>query len=265
MKRPVDALPAVLDHLDEFETRLAGRRPVVFLDFDGTLAAIADRPDQVALSASMRETLRRLAQRVRVAVVSGRDRDDVESLVGIEGIVYAGNHGFDIAGGGVPGFAHRVGQDHVELMEAIGERLSAELADVPGVLIELKRVSIAVHFRNVAKNDVAAVERAVADFRAAHPKFRVMSGRKVFEILPPVEWDKGRAVLWLLEVLELDSPDVVPIYIGDDVTDEDAFEALLGRGIGICVADGAQERGPTAADFRVRDSAEVERFLAGLA
>lgn len=265
MKRPIDDLPAIHDHLDEFDARLAGRRPVVFLDFDGTLAAIVDHPDQVALSDGMRETLRALAQRLRIAVVSGRDRRDVETLVGIEGIVYAGNHGFDIAGGGLPGTARSVGQDHVELMESVGERLSAELAHVPGVLIEFKRVSVAVHYRNVAQGDVAAVERAVDGFRAAHPEFRVMSGKKVHEILPPVDWDKGRAVLWLLEVLELDTPDVLPIYIGDDVTDEDAFEALQGRGIGICVTDPGKERGPTAADFRVRGIAAVERFLAGLA
>jgi alpha,alpha-trehalase len=229
------------------------------------LTAIVDHPDHAVLSDSMRETVRRLARRRSVAVVSGRDREDIETLVGIDGIVYAGNHGFDISGSGIGASGRRVGDDHTDVMASVGETLNGELAEVSGVLVEVKRFSVAVHYRNVAEKDVAAVNRALDAFRDAHPAFRVLSGKKVHEILPPVDWNKGRAVMWLLEILDIDGSGALPIYIGDDVTDEDAFEAIRGRGIGICVADPGRERGPTAADYRVNDIAEVEEFLAGLA
>ena len=100
---------------------------------------------------------------------------------------------------------------------------------------------------------------------AEHPdELKVMPGKMVYEIQPKIDWDKGKAVLYLLEALDLDREDVVPIYVGDDVTDEDAFEALKGRGIGIFVgrADDPEVSGrTTAADYVLHTTQEVERFL----
>jgi len=94
---------------------------------------------------------------------------------------------------------------------------------------------------------------------ARHPALRMTEGKKVWELQPDVDWDKGRAVLWLIETLKLE--DALPVYIGDDVTDEDAFRALEHRGVGIAVQDAAQ---PTAATLTLRDPDEVRDFLAGL-
>ena len=85
-----------------------------------------------------------------------------------------------------------------------------------------------------------------------------MEGKKVYELLPYTDWDKGKAVLWLLENVGLKHGKVHPIYIGDDRTDEDAFRALGQRGVGILVSE---EPRPTAASYSLKDPAEVERFL----
>jgi len=135
------------------------------------------------------------------------------------------------------------------------------LDGIQGALVERKRFSIAAHYRNVKENDVPKVERAVSEVAARHDELRRLDGKKVYELLPNIDWDKGKAVLWLLETLGLKGGNVRPIYIGDDATDEDAFRALEQRGIGILVSEQSQ---PTAAKYSLKDPAEVEYFLPAL-
>jgi len=116
----------------------------------------------------------------------------------------------------------------------------------------------------VRENAVPKVERAVGEVTAGHRELRRIDGKKVYELLPAIDWDKGKAVIWLLETLGLESRSggIRPIYIGDDRTDEDAFRALEERGIGILVSEQSQS---TAATYSLKDPAEVERFLRALA
>lgn len=261
MERQIASLPSAIDRIEELRTRLDGRPVVVFLDFDGTLTAIVDHPDHAVLSSSMREAIEGLAKSRRVAIVSGRDRGDIETLVGIDGLIYAGNHGFDISGAGTAGLEHQVGAVYRAEVGAMGAALESQLAAVSGAIVEVKSMSVAVHYRMVADADLENVERAVAAVRAAHPDFKMMTGKKVYEMLPPIDWDKGRAVLWLLDAMKMNGNGVVPVYIGDDVTDEAAFKAIDGRGITVCVARPDGERSVTEAEFRVDDTAAVERLL----
>jgi trehalose 6-phosphate phosphatase len=140
---------------------------------------------------------------------------------------------------------------------------------VEGALVEPKKSSVAVHYRLVDERERPRIEAIVDAVLAADPHaLRVTPGKLVYEIQPKLDWDKGRAVLYLLEALELDDEDVLPLYVGDDITDEHAFQALSGRGIGILVArpDDPEVAGrSTAADFVLRDTQEVERFLDALA
>ncbi len=249
---------SALDGFDEIVERLRGKRPAVFLDYDGTLTPIVARPDLAVLSAGMRGTIERLTRRCAVAVVSGRDRRDVARLVGLGSIFYAGSHGFDIAG---PDGRERDYEDAARFRPALRQaedELRGALAGIDGVLVEGKKFAIAVHFRLVADSDLAQVERAVDAAAARHPELRRTGGKKIFELRPDLDWDKGKAVLWMLDALGLDAPDVVPLYLGDDATDEDAFTALRDRGIGILVAEAPPE---TAARYLLRDPAEVKVFL----
>ena len=256
-------MPAsALDCWDEIATRLHGRRPALFLDYDGTLSPIAPRPELASLPAEMQEVLRRLAARFPLVVVSGRLREDAAALVGLPDLVYAGSHGFDIAGPppapGAPPLRLEVGDGVPERIDRAAERLRRELAGIEGVLVEPKRFAISVHFRLAREQDVPLIERAVDETLAAVPGLRKAHGKMLFELRPDVDWNKGRALLWLLDALGLDRPDVLPFYIGDDLTDEDAFQAIAGRGIGILVSE---EPRATAARYRLRDTREVRELL----
>jgi trehalose 6-phosphate phosphatase len=249
-------LPSALER-DEIRTLLSGRRVAVFLDYDGTLTPIVERPEDALLPTETRTAIERLAVLAPVAIVSGRDLSDVRRMVGVDGIAYAGSHGFDVV---LPdGSAHRRGTEFLPALEA-GERdLRARLGLIPGARIEAKTFAIAVHVRQVSKELVPNVEAAVAEVAAADPRLRRTGGKKVFEIRPAVGWDKGKALLWLLEVLGL-GPDVLPVYIGDDETDEDAFRAVRERGLGVVVRGEGDDR-PTRARYALRDTEEARRFV----
>ncbi|WP_338243769.1 trehalose-phosphatase [Aurantiacibacter hainanensis] len=236
-------LPDAGKHFAEIARELEGRSPAVFLDYDGTLTPIVDSPELAVLDDDIRSTIRRLAGLCTVAIISGRDRADVARLVGLDELIYAGSHGFDIGGPGGLEKQHERAKEFLTPLDRAEARLSNALASIKGAIVERKRFAIAVHYRLVdparAADVEAAVDRTVADgaIEDAGPMLRKTGGKKVFEIRPDVAWDKGRAVLWLLETLDLDRPDILPIYIGDDETDEDAFRALRDRGLGIMVGD----------------------------
>ena len=249
-------LPSALNLIDEIIAGAGGKRPAVFLDYDGTLTPIVSQPENARLADSMRQTLQELATRARVAILSGRDLDDVRHRVEIDSIVYAGSHGFDIAG--PRGLRRQMATEFLLNLDMAEKELHEALDAIPGAQVERKHFSIAAHYRNAKENDVPAVERAVGAVTARHPELRRIDGKKVHELLPAIDWNKGKAVVWLLEMLGLKREKIRPVYIGDDRTDEDAFRALEQRGIGVLVSEQSQ---PTAARYSLKDPAEVERFL----
>jgi trehalose 6-phosphate phosphatase len=261
----IGALPHALRDEAELSRRFAGRRPAVFLDYDGTLTPIVDRPEDAVISQSMRAAVRGVAQRCPVCVVSGRDRRVVQGLMGVDDLIVAGSHGFDIWSPREGTLEHDAGGGFEELIERVTARVREEADPIEGSLVEPKKASVAVHYRLVADADRPRIAAIVDRLLADHPdELKVTPGKMVYEIQPKLEWDKGKAVLYLLEALGLDGDDVVPLYLGDDVTDEDAFRALSGKGIGIFVgrADDPEVGGRgTSAAFVLDSIEEVERFL----
>ena len=263
MSRTFSDLPSALAHHEELAARIDGQRLAVFLDFDGTLSPVADRPDQAVISESMRDIVAALSERCPVAIVSGRGRADVHQRVGLDTLFYAGSHGFDIAGPTDQPVRHQVGTEFSAELEAVEGRLRTALDRVKGVLFEPKTTSLSVHYRLVRPADRATVDGAVKRVLDDHPGLRILLGKMIFEIQPRLDWNKGSAVLWLLRTLGLDRRDVVPVYVGDDITDEDAFAAIKSIGIGVYV-DGRDETDPgraTAADYHVEGTAEVGLLL----
>jgi trehalose-phosphatase len=262
---PEHRRPPALLRWDELADRFGRGRPAVFLDYDGTLTPIVDRPDQAVLSDATRQVVAELSRRFPTTIVSGRGREDVERLVGLETLHYAGSHGFDISGPGNDGeerIEHQVAAGTEPIVEEVSRGLKAALDTIEGTVVEPKRFTVAVHYRMVSEADRPRVERAVDEALQKHPELRKAHGKKVFELRPAFDWDKGKAILWLLEALDLDHPDVVPLYLGDDTTDEDAFRALRNRGVGIVVTRAPR---PTAADYQLQDPLEVREFLERLA
>jgi trehalose 6-phosphate phosphatase len=197
-----------------------------------------------------------------VAVISGRDLDDVRAMVGLPGIWYAGSHGFDIAG--PHGESYQKAADLLPALDQAEADLRAGVNGIPGARVERKRFAIAVHYRQVEESLVPKVEAVVDRTAAAHPELRKTGGKKVFELRPAIPWDKGKALGFLLETLGLDGEEILPIYIGDDETDEDAFHALGDRGLAFVVRGEDDER-PTLAHYSLADTAEVAGLLAALA
>ena len=256
--RDPGSLPMALLDRDLIDRLKGDKRVAVFLDYDGTLTPIASRPDLAILSESMRSVLTQLAAQRTVAIVSGRDRQDVAKLVGLDDLVYAGSHGFDIAGPGGLDMQHDEARDCIGAIDEAQRSLEAEVGGIPGILLERKRYGLAIHYRNVGPEGVPSIEAAVDRAIASRPRLMKKGGKMVFELCPNMNWDKGKAVRWLLEALKLDDPGVLPIFVGDDLTDEDAFRELQDRGVSILV--GRPEH-RTYARHALRDPDEVERFL----
>lgn len=250
--------PAALSHWNELQAKLADKRVALFLDYDGTLTPIVSRPELAILTEERRAALRRLARVIPTAIISGRGRDDVEALVGLDELAFAGSHGFDIVGPYGAEVGHRVAEWVEPTMLAVADDLTLTLGAVGGALLEPKRYSVAVHYRLASEADLPRIEAAVDTVVRADSRLKKALGKKVFEIRPNIDWDKGRALLFLLEALELNGPDVLPIYIGDDVTDEDAFAALADRGLGILVSETPRA---TRASYWVQAPWEVYAFF----
>jgi alpha,alpha-trehalose-phosphate synthase [UDP-forming]/trehalose-phosphatase len=240
------------DRASEIEQKIGSRKPFIFLDYDGTLAPIAESPDKAHMTDDMRTLLAGLNESFPVAVISGRSLRDLRDRVGIGGIVYAGNHGAEIWDGEknvpCPGSA-----DSRSALQELLDALRDALAVVRGVLIEDKGLTASVHFRLVDANGLGDFFNL---FNLTTKKyghlFRITSGKKVFDIRPLDAWNKGDAVSRIIGAMGGES---IPVYVGDDVTDEDAFRAI--KDIGISVSVGCCP----GADFHLKSQDDVARAL----
>lgn len=236
------------------------------LDFDGTLAPIVPVPEDAASLPAAAAALRQLVDRrdTDIAIVSGRALEDVRERVGLPGLFYAGNHGMEIEGPGVER-RHAEAERARPSLAACVRRLEPLAAAYAGVTVEDKGLTLSVHYRRVEDADAAQhVRQAVYEACGYDPALRLTEGKKIVEVRPAVEWDKGRAVQFLLESLEGSTGGAMPaLFVGDDRTDEDAFRVLRGRGDGVVVHDPPPP--DSAATAYLRSPEEVADLLAALA
>ncbi|HYB39214.1 MAG TPA: trehalose-phosphatase [Mycobacterium sp.] len=251
--------PDALDSYGQLIGVIAGREAFVCLDYDGTLSDIVPDPDAATLVDGAAEALEHLATQCPVAILSGRDLADIRDRVGLPGIWYAGSHGFELIGPDGSEHQNETAAAAVPVLESAAADLRDELSQIPGARVEHKRFAVAVHYRNVATEHVGEVIAAAHRHRKRHG-LRVTNGRKVVELRPDIDWDKGTALGWIRDRIH-QSGKVVPIYIGDDLTDEDAFDAIRSGGIGIGVRNDEDGNRPTAASFTLRNPAEVCEFV----
>jgi trehalose-phosphatase len=251
-------LPSAWACEQELRLRLAGRRLAVFLDYDGTLTPIIDDHTRAFLRDDVRAVIAALADRCPVAIISGRDLARLKALVALDTVFYAGSHGFEIeAPKGGDGL--ETGANYLDSLDKAERELRASLAGVEGHSVERKKYSIAVHYRQVPRGRVGEIEEVVDSVLAERPDLKLGHGKKVLEVRPGIDWDKGRATQWILRQLGPGQPGAMPLYIGDDLTDEDAFRALAGHGV--CIAVRHDESRQTAADYTLADTQDVHRFL----
>jgi trehalose 6-phosphate phosphatase len=230
----------------------------LFLDFDGTLVSIVRSPELAVLDSPGRNLIRGIARKTPLVIVSGRSLRDVRSRVGVGGLTYVGNHGLEISG---PGIRRRMkGADEwIRFLRGLAGKLHRDLDGIPGIFVEEKRLTLSVHYRLAGREGRRRALRLFSERIRSHrggSRIRVSHGKAVWEVRPPVDWNKGSAVRWLLRQPGFRGR--WPLYIGDDRTDQDALRAIRGSGIGIAVG-GPAERG--AAHFVVENPRRVRQFL----
>src|SRR6266566_3299936 len=228
----------------------------LFLDFDGTLSPIVSNPYQAELAPRAQELLGDLQRMpgMRIAIISGRSLHDIRSRVGLD-LTYAGNHGLEIGGPGID-FIEEHAAAMTGQIAAICADLSARLSAVPGALIEMKGLTASVHLRQIPAGRqaeaVAAVYQAVEPFSTV---VEARAGKKILELAPRVNWDKGKAARKILQTAANPSA-ILPVCVGDDATDEDLFREFP-QGINIRVG----EHGNTAARFFLTSPQETLTLL----
>ena len=233
---------------------------VLLLDFDGTLAPIVERPEVAAIAPRARDAIERLVSRgAEVAIVSGRGLADARSRVGLSGLGYAGNHGMEIEMEGKRRL-HPEARLARPSLDRVVTRLQPRLSEFPGAIVEDKGLTLSIHYRLVDRRKVDEVRKAVRESCADIETLEVTEGKEVLEARPAVDWDKGRAVDFLLDQLK-PPPGAPVIYIGDDRTDEDAFRALREVEGGEGVIVGVHDPSATLARAFVETTEEVAELL----
>lgn len=253
------------DRADVYRRIASAQSLLLCVDYDGTLTPIAKHPSQARLSIATKQLLNCLANLpgVRVVVVSGRAIRDLKRLVGIRGLCYVGNHGLELQGPGLR-YLNPVAQATRSSLKRLAAQIARALQPTPGVELEDKGLTLSIHWRNIPRSAHRTFHRLVAHSLSSHlarGAIRVTRGKRVIEIRPPVTWDKGRIITWLLQhgAWRALSRSPFVVYLGDDQTDEDAFRTV-NRRRGLSVLVGRPNR-RTAARFGLRGPADVTRWL----
>ena len=230
------------------------------LDYDGTLSPIVDRPELALLPPRAKEYLIRLnrKEKYHLGVISARGLDDVRGRIGIDGLIYAGNHGMEISGAGMD-FVHPGALQLKASLDQAFDRLQQRLEGLKGVRVEHKGLALTVHYR-LAPDELMGEVKETVDM-VANPfvesgELTLSTGKLGFEILPGVAWGKGDAIVKIRDVLPQTT---FPVYFGDDLPDEDGFAAVQAAGgFGVLVGPA---RVATAALYRVDSPQEVAETL----
>lgn len=259
MEHLLSAWPKVLEQIQK-------ANHILFLsDFDGTLAPIVEKPELAEMPESTHRLLQELAsqRQFTVGIISGRALADLKEKVNINGIIYAGNHGFEIEGPGLS-FVNPLVDEIKPFFRIIRQILTLTLGTIKGVLVEDKGITLSIHYRQVeeskARDLETLVERAIG--LSSHGLFKVTSGKKVYEVRPAINWNKGEAIRLLIKKFGKGGSNnkLLPIYLGDDLTDEDAFQMIEKYGNGVTIHVG--ERSPNSkAHYFLRSPDEVHYFI----
>ena len=253
--------PNALDAYGQLLGIITGRQLFVCLDFDGTLSEIVPDPNAAALVDGAAEALNHLAAQCPVAVVSGRNLADLKDRVGVPGLYYVGSDGLEMLR---PDGSHHQNDAAAGAAAMLAEAAAAlrrDLKDVPGAHVEHKRFSVTVHYRTVAAERVGEVMAAAHVISRTHG-LRLATGRRIVELRPDIDWHKGRVLQWVHDQIPR-TDRMLPIYVGDDLADEDAFDVIRFHGVGIAVQHGEDGNRPTAASFTLKNPGEVREFVRG--
>jgi trehalose-phosphatase len=249
-------LTALNGNFELIEPRIASASHIaLFLDFDGTISNIVPIPQDAHLARGIRNTLESLAGRddFTITIISGRALADIRDRIELNNVIYAGNHGLEIESEEIR-FREPVAEALRRELRCLALQLKLALSDTDGLEIEDKGLTLSVHFRRVTEHLQDWIRNVTFSTVGRYRSFSCREGKMVLEVSPRVDWHKGRAVKWIAR--QILPPSSLAIYIGDDVTDEDAFE-VISEGITIRVGGFSD----TAAKYSLPDVATVGLFL----
>lgn len=242
---------------NEIIEKLRLRRVLIFLDYDGTLVPIRKTPKLAVVNQKTKELLGQVSKKHFIAVISGRTLPEIKKLVGIKNIIYSGNHGFEIEIKGRK-IVQDVPLESKEEIRRIKNKLIKEIKKIRGAFLEDKGLTLSIHWRLVSKKSLSKLFAMIRDtIRPALRAFRIRltKGKKVWEIRPNINWDKGRAVKYICSLLPVRNQ-LLPVYIGDDTTDEDAFKVLKN---GITIRIGKSKK--SKARYYIKKQSEIKKLL----
>ena len=234
------------------------KNPAFFLDYDGTLTPIVKKPELAKLSKSKIKYIKKLSSQYFTAIITGRSLTDIKKFIPINTLVFAGSHGFEIQYKNKKIEILKISKFKKEL-NAIRKIIYTHIKPLKNIIIEEKKISIAIHYRLVKKtNDIKFIKNTIKKIKKEYPSFKLLKGKKVYEFLPNLNWNKGKAILSIMKLFGINFNSNTVIYIGDDKTDEYAFRMIKNRGVTILVSN---KKTKTNAKFRVRNTEEVINFL----
>lgn len=257
-------LTPLLPFSDHLLSLLRNHSVFLFLDYDGTLTPIVNNPAKTKISASQKKILKALANcpNVRVAIVTGRSLPFIKGKIRIKSLIYMGNHGLEYEGPSMK-HVHPTAAAIKHKMKEAALELRKTLKNFRGIIVEDKTFTLSVHYRALAEEKIMLARELVYRVIAPYLKSRIMTvrrGKKVWEIRPVTDWNKGKMVLWTLARFLAKSPKkIVPFYFGDDETDEDVFRILGKKGIGIRITQNPEE--PSFAKYYLKSPDDVYRVL----
>lgn len=247
----------------ELSIKIKNHYICVFLDYDGVLTPITNTPCQAVLPKKIKCILKQLARKsnLMLAIISGRSIKNIMDMVKIKNIIYAGNHGLEF-GDSQTTFELPLSLQYKTGLKQLKSELTNRLTKIKGALIEDKKTSLSLHYRLANKADIPAIKsvfKSTITCVKMEDQIKTFSDKKTLEITPNISWNKGKIVLLILTLLHslLKHKNIMPIYIGDSLTDEDAFRVLKKYGITVLV--GSSKR--TQADYYVRNTCEVKELL----
>jgi len=223
------------------------------------------------LSSQAKEILKQISHHslFKLAIISGRSLSVIKALVGLENIAYVGNHGLEIEcplwhcqaqGREKISFIHPIAKEIEPVLKKLEQSLRERLVGIDGVIIENKGLTLSVHYRLARETAVKKIKKLfleAIEYGNARDKLQVTEGKKVLELRPPVEWNKGKAIEWLLKIYG--TPGNLPFFAGDDVTDEDGFKVLHRVG-GISIFVG-EDKASSAADYYLDSPEQLYHWL----
>ncbi|MBN1190721.1 MAG: trehalose-phosphatase [Dehalococcoidales bacterium] len=260
MEHLFSAWPKIADNVNN-------AKQVLFLsDFDGTLTPIVEQPEAAVLDNDTRRLIEALVHHPRftVGVISGRSLADLKEKVNIDGLIYAGNHGFEIEGPDIS-FINPLANEIKPFLRIVWGALTMAFSTIKGVLVEDKGISLSVHYRQAPEEKSGEI-RSIIENSIQGPLssgiIKLTSGKKVFEVRPAVNWDKGNAIRMLMKKYGKGGrlSGLLPVYMGDDLTDEDGFRIIEKYGFGITIHVGEPST-PSSARYYLTSPLEVQQFL----